>query len=68
MLCQPDNSENIRKERGMAELRKCILLCKNCHYEEHAALWLRRCAAEYEAGPIGLNGDIPGFPELEGKG
>ena len=28
-------AKNFKTDKGKEEMRKCILLCKNCHYEIH---------------------------------
>lgn len=32
-------SYNMKKERVEAEIKKCILICANCHSELHCGLW-----------------------------
>ena len=33
------SSDSITVEQAIAESKKCILLCSNCHKELHANLW-----------------------------
>ena len=32
------STNNYRRKSGIAEMKKCVLVCKNCHYEIHGGL------------------------------